>query len=618
MPGNMSENWLDLLLAGVSVDAIYRRRDELVQAGVDAAHAERQAGAAVQLHALLDERRGRVSELTALNDIAAQLTSTHAVDELLPQITAQARRLLGVDCAHIGVVHGEDFVIEFASGALTAQLVGTHVPRGAGMLSLVIGRGEPIWTNDYAAETSFAHESLDGMIAAEQFRALLGVPLTVRDRVVGALFACKRTERHFDDDEIRLLAALASHAAIAIDNATTLKQYRETAQQLNVANRQLERTLAWDRQLTNVVLARGGVEDLVTEIAAAATGQLILVDPDADLPADVAERCPDAMGMLEAMKAQPALGGRVVAAGDGFVQLAPIVADREALGALVLIDGDDRDSDQLLLERAAPVMALAITRERAVTEATRLTRDAMVIDLLTRPATDPAASRQRMRNAGLDPAAAYCIIAAQPIDELPRRRSSDIAVGLPAGTVVVTDGARLVALVPAKHPDAAMRHWSVRSSATATAGVAGPTASPADLHRCYREAIDTMDALLTLGRIGAVVTAQQLGIYRVLLNHTGRRELEAQFDEAFGAVVAEQKRRNLPMLATLKAYLDHRCRAAPTARTLGIHVNTLYQRIALLDRLLGPDWRQPPRSLDLHVLLRVFPNTDPRLVGRDA
>jgi DNA-binding PucR family transcriptional regulator len=123
-----------------------------------------------------------------------------------------------------------------------------------------------------------------------------------------------------------------------------------------------------------------------------------------------------------------------------------------------------------------------------------------------------------------------------------------------------------------------------------------------------------MDALLTLGRIGSFVAAEQLGSYRVLLNHTGRRELEEQFDEALGAVVAEQKHRNLPML---KAFLDHGCRAAPTARTLGVYVNTLYQRIALLDRLLGPDWRQPPRSLDLHVLLRVFPDTDPRLVGRD-
>jgi hypothetical protein len=106
MSGNMSDDWLELLLAGVSVDAIYHRRDELVQAGVDAVHAERQAGAAVRLHALLDERHRRVLELTALNDIAAQLTSTHAVDELLPQITAQARRLLGVDCAYIGVLHG--------------------------------------------------------------------------------------------------------------------------------------------------------------------------------------------------------------------------------------------------------------------------------------------------------------------------------------------------------------------------------------------------------------------------------------------------------------------------------------------------------------------------------
>ena len=43
MQGNTSENWLELLLAGVSVDAIYSRRDELVQEAVDPAHAERQA-----------------------------------------------------------------------------------------------------------------------------------------------------------------------------------------------------------------------------------------------------------------------------------------------------------------------------------------------------------------------------------------------------------------------------------------------------------------------------------------------------------------------------------------------------------------------------------------------
>src|ERR1700739_1387321 len=64
MTGALPETWLDLLLAGVSVDAIYHRRDQLVHTGVEPGDAERQAGAAVQLHALLDERRRRGSEVT--------------------------------------------------------------------------------------------------------------------------------------------------------------------------------------------------------------------------------------------------------------------------------------------------------------------------------------------------------------------------------------------------------------------------------------------------------------------------------------------------------------------------------------------------------------------------
>ena len=611
MPAGKSGAWLDLLLTGASLDAISRHRDELVRAGVEPADAERQAAAAVQLNALLDERRRRIAELTALNDIAAQLTSTHAVHQLLPLITTQTRRLLGVDLAYIGVVHGEDFVIEVASGALTTQLVGMHVPRGAGMLSLVIGRGEPVWTSDYAAETSFAHELFDDMVAAEHFRALLGVPLTLAGRAVGALFACKRAERHFHDDEVGLLAALASHAAIAIENANALIRHRQAAERLNAANRALEQTLGWDRQLTNVVLGGGSVEDLVSEVAAVATGRLVVLSADTVLPEDVAAQCPELITKFEAMKAQRAWGDRVVEADGETAQLAPIVAGGEMLGALVLVDGSDHNSDRLLLERAAPAVALAMTGERAVAEATRLTRDAMVLDLLTRAPTNPAASRQRVHNAGLDPAAAYCIIAAQPSDELPRRHWTRVVADLPVGSTIVADGTRLVAVIPTENPNAAKQQWNDHTGGTATAGVAGPAASPADLHRCYREATDTMQALLTLGRTGTSATAEQLGIYRILLTQAGRRELQAQFDEILGAVVAEQKHRNVPMLATLKAFLDHGCRAAPTARALDIHVNTLYQRIALLDRLLGPDWRQPPRSLDLHVLLRVFPDPNP-------
>lgn len=53
---------------------------------------------------------------------------------------------------------------------------------------------------------------------------MLGVPLAVRGRVIGALLAAKRTERHFTEDEVALLQALASQASVAIDNARSREQ----------------------------------------------------------------------------------------------------------------------------------------------------------------------------------------------------------------------------------------------------------------------------------------------------------------------------------------------------------------------------------------------------------
>ncbi|MFG1932860.1 helix-turn-helix domain-containing protein [Mycobacterium sp. NPDC048908] len=604
----MPDSWLSLLLAGASVAAIDRHRDDLIRGGADPNDAHRQAGEAIQLLTLLDERRRRAAELTAVNDIAVHLTSTHAVDDVLRQITMQARRLLGVDLAYVGVVRGEDFVFEVASGALTAKLEGLRVPRRTGMVSLVLASGEPIWTSDYFNETSFVHDQFDALARAEQFRALLGVPLTMSGRVIGVLFVCKRAERHFRDDEIALLAALASHAAVAIDNAATIEQQRRTADELRTANRQLQRSLAWDHRLSDIVLRGGGVEDLVAEIAAAASGRVLLLDAYANLPEDLSPRSPGLARALATAQANPEAAESVSSFDSGSTKFAWIVANREPLGALILVDGDDDAGDHLLLERAAPALALAMLEERAVADATRLTREAMLVDLMTRPAEESAALRQRMRAAGLDTAERYCVVAAQPRTLFSRTWRAQAAALMPVGTIAAADGTRLLAVVPTDRPDILARELTAAASHLMTAGIAGPADGAADLHECYRRAVDTMNALLRLERAGAISTADELGIYRILLQHTGRQELQAQFNRELGAVVTEQGRRDMPMLATLRGYLDHGCRAAPAARALGIHVNTLYQRIAALDRLLGEDWRKPPRSLDLHILVRIVPD----------
>ncbi|MCA2226345.1 helix-turn-helix domain-containing protein [Nonomuraea sp. NEAU-L178] len=50
---------------------------------------------------------------------------------------------------------------------------------------------------------------------------------------------------------------------------------------------------------------------------------------------------------------------------------------------------------------------------------------------------------------------------------------------------------------------------------------------------------------------------------------------------------------------------------------MAIHVNTLYQRLAAADRLLGEGWRSPQRALELHMLLPLTAASGP-LDGPDG
>jgi hypothetical protein len=57
-------------------------------------------------------------------------------------------------------------------------------------------------------------------------------------------------------------------------------------------------------------------------------------------------------------------------------------------------------------------------------------------------------------------------------------------------------------------------------------------------------------------------------------------------------------------------YLDCGYQAAEAARSLGLHVNTLRQRLDAVDGCL-PGWREAGRALEVHVALRLWRLRDP-------
>ncbi|MCQ4122341.1 helix-turn-helix domain-containing protein [Rhodococcus tibetensis] len=612
----MQEGWLELLLGDTTAEELIAHRDALLSMPeTDPSQVTAAANATLELRALLDQRRQRATELAALNDISTQLTTMHDHRALLTEIVSQVKRLLGVDLAYIGLISGEGLIIEVASGAYTSHLQGLELPRHEGLMGRVIARREPVWTSDYPHDPSFPHTGkADAAARSENMRGLLSVPLQLGGRVFGALTACKRQERTFSNDEIALLSALAAHASVAIDNLRSLEQYRATVDEVNAANAELarrtevlEQTLRWDRSLTEVVLRGGGVRDLIREMSSSTGCPMFFVSQPGDLPEGLdgsKEAVAELFAMLDTDSAEnTAMRPR----GDGYIVVGREVrAAGDRLGVLLMLCRDEEPGAGrlLILDRSAPALALALVGERAAHEVTRRARDAFVIDLLTRPSSVEKESRQQFRLAGLNPDRTYTVVVARPADDVGRTRSAIGQIDLPSSTVVAEYGSRVVVLVPSMEPADVVEAW-VQPDTEPTVGLADPARGGDGLAQAFTAAEQTVDVLETLGRRSQVVPASMLGIYRVLLSRTSREQLEAVAEQTLGPLLREQEPRGAPLIDTLTSYLEHDRRHAATAADLGIHVNTLYQRLESIDRLIGVGWREPEQAFDLQLLLRL-------------
>ncbi|OFS13327.1 GAF domain-containing protein [Kytococcus sp. HMSC28H12] len=564
VPGG--EGWLSLLLRDASVAELMAHGRGLGPQGAA------QTVQALEVSARLQQRARRAGELGALSDIAGRLSSMRSPQDLLPQVVAHARQLLRVDLAYLALLHGEGdrevLRIEVSDGNITPELVGVELSLGHGVAGWVIRHARPRWSADYQHDAGFTHsETADAAARAENMHSVLGAPLLVRGRAVGALFAGVRSHRDFPEDEVTLLCALALHAGIALDNADRMARLAEARDELDQRSERLARSLSWDEQLREVVLRGGGVDELLTEVGTAVGTAVEL------LPAG-------------SPGGPPADAHAVEAAG-------------RLLGWLVPATPLSEESARVALERAAPTVALTLMAQQATAQAAGRARTLHLLELLT-TREDEEVDPAELRLAGLDPRRRHVVVivdgqgaAAEDPPEWLRR--------LPRGTAVLGHRQDAVLVVPAG-PEAVA---DVLRPADLLASVSAPVVPVDGLRAAYTEAVETMKALRALGETRAVVGPQDVGLHRLLLGDAGRGRLREAFERQLGEVRAHEARRGVPLLGTMAAFLD--CGGSPgaTASALGVHVNTVYQRLAVVDGLIGADWRRPGRALELHVLLRL-------------
>ncbi|MFJ4186403.1 helix-turn-helix domain-containing protein [Kitasatospora sp. NPDC089509] len=625
---------LDLLASGAATEDFAEVLADARRRGASAdvlAEIDDATWQALRVHRTLRQHRRREAELTALFDTAGDLAASRDLDAVLQAIVRRARMLLGTDTAYLTLPDeaAGDTYMRVTDGSVSVLFQTLRLSLGDGLGGLVAQTARPYATPDYRTDERFHHTgTIDAGVLDEGLVAIIGVPLLLGGEVIGVLFAADRTPRAFSPDEVALLCTLAAHAAIALDTAKSLADTRAALAELNAANglvrahsAAVQRAEQAHDRLTDLVLRGAEVPDVAAAVAHLLDGEIAVLDaegePLAGRPAPGAEL----VGAVAASRAE----GRSVR--HGALWVCAVLAGHDTLGTMVLRGRPDLDdADRRLFERASVVTALLLLLRRSVAETENRVRGELLTDLLTAPERDPAGLTARGRRLGVDLARPHLVLVAEPADGTGdhRGRLAGAARRYLFGSrgVSAEHGEAVVLLVPVTpggtdDPERTAREAAERlarlAGFPATVGAGREAAGPAALAASYAEGLRCVRALRVLGRAGEGASSRTLGFLGVLLGDG--HDVDGFVGATLGPLLAYDARRGTELVRTLRAYFDCGGSLTRAKDDLHVHVNTVVQRLDRVEALLGPDWNQPERSLELQLALRLQLLSDPGAGG---
>ncbi len=194
----------------------------------------------IQARHLLQQRvEERTRELATLLSVSTSVASTLALEPLLGVILDQLRQVIDHVAAAIFALDGDDTLrlLDYRGPTDHAELEWLWRLSDAGHSREVIARREPVIIPDVRADTAMAAAFREKTISdlgamPDYLQSWMGVPLIVRDRVIGLLAGDggepgAYTERHAD-----LALAFATQAAVAIENARLFEAAEERTREL--------------------------------------------------------------------------------------------------------------------------------------------------------------------------------------------------------------------------------------------------------------------------------------------------------------------------------------------------------------------------------------------------
>ena len=159
-----------------------------------------------------------VKQIEALSKIASLISSGLYLDELLRLIVNVTAEIMNSKISSLMLLDPEkkELVVRATQSISEAYNKKPNVKLGEGIAGIVAKENKAICVLDIKEDSRYLNRDI---AKKEGLCSLASVPMAVKGRVIGVLNCYTSKKHQFSKNELDILTALASQAAIAIENA---------------------------------------------------------------------------------------------------------------------------------------------------------------------------------------------------------------------------------------------------------------------------------------------------------------------------------------------------------------------------------------------------------------
>ena len=247
----------------------------------------------------------RTQELSALNSLAAVVSRSLDLDQILPDALRKTIEVLGMDSGAVFRFDDETGILHLVSEqGISEQLItlSSHMPLGLSIIQQVVETKHPV----ARLVADYPPGPMRDVLERDGWKTIVSIPLLAQENVLGAINVTSRLAVELSSEEMAVPAAIGQQIGVAMDNARLYNQTVETTRRLEI-----ERQAA-DAARATAEAANAAKSDFLANVShelrtplASITGFARLVQKRMEerviplLPEDGAERTGRAINQIE-------------------------------------------------------------------------------------------------------------------------------------------------------------------------------------------------------------------------------------------------------------------------------------------------------------------------------